>query len=338
MAAKVLIVEDDPTLAFDLQHEVETLGYTVVGMAESADEALMASEKERPNLALMDIKIGGTMDGIQTAHLLNSAYEVPVIFLTSATDEVTISRAAREASYGYLIKPYRRHDLSASIQTALQKAAKDSERNSAHEAMAATIESLGEAVFTVSVDHRVQFMNAAAEQLTGCQLEDVRGVQLQSFVHLTDSRRRPLPELTCAMNAATLEFFGCSLVREGGDRVLLDVAVNPITGDGRQLAGFVVTLREASERMRTRAVEETLDEVSCFQQAPTPMVQFDKDGNILRVNDATVREAGVDAARIVGRDLQTLSMDPDPYISETLFHKLLQAETVLATVKTNQFH
>ena len=68
--AKILIVEDDPLSALDLQNEVERLGYEVVGMAESADEALMASEESRPDLALLDINIVGSMDGIQTARLL----------------------------------------------------------------------------------------------------------------------------------------------------------------------------------------------------------------------------------------------------------------------------
>ncbi len=57
--AKILIVEDDPLSALDLQNEVQRLGYEVVGMAESADEALIASEESRPDLALLDINIAG---------------------------------------------------------------------------------------------------------------------------------------------------------------------------------------------------------------------------------------------------------------------------------------
>ncbi len=48
MKAKILIVEDDPMLALDLRYEVELLGYEVVGLVESADEALVASGENRP--------------------------------------------------------------------------------------------------------------------------------------------------------------------------------------------------------------------------------------------------------------------------------------------------
>ena len=93
MKAKLLIVEDEPVVALDLQQEVEQLGCEVVGLAESAEEALVAAEICRPELALMDVRIAGSMDGIQTARLLRAAYNVPVIFLTSYSDENTISRA-----------------------------------------------------------------------------------------------------------------------------------------------------------------------------------------------------------------------------------------------------
>ena len=67
MNGKVLIVEDEPVVALDLKQEVEEFGCEVLGVAESADEALMAAEENLPDLALMDVRIVGSVDGIQTA-------------------------------------------------------------------------------------------------------------------------------------------------------------------------------------------------------------------------------------------------------------------------------
>src|SRR5271163_656865 len=125
MKAKLLIVEDEPVVALDLQQEVEQLGCEVVGLAESADEALVAAELCRPDLALMDVRIVGSMDGIQTARLLRTAYQVPVIFLTSYSDDATIARAANEMPYGYLTKPFKSRELKASLRVALHKARAD---------------------------------------------------------------------------------------------------------------------------------------------------------------------------------------------------------------------
>jgi len=76
---KLLIVEDEPIVALDLKQEVEQLGCEVVGVAESADEALVACGVSRPDLALMDVRIAGSVDGVQTARLLRAAYRIPVI-------------------------------------------------------------------------------------------------------------------------------------------------------------------------------------------------------------------------------------------------------------------
>ena len=99
MKGKVLIVEDEPIVALDLQQELEQLGCEVVGLAESADEALVAAELIRPDLALMDIRIVGSMDGIQAARLLRSVYHVPVVFLTSYSDETTVGRHLKAMGY-----------------------------------------------------------------------------------------------------------------------------------------------------------------------------------------------------------------------------------------------
>jgi CheY-like chemotaxis protein len=125
MKGKLLIVEDEPIVALDLQQEVERFGYEVVGLAESADEALIAVEETCPDLALMDIRIAGRMNGIQTARRLRDAYQIPAIFLTSYSDDSTVARAAREMPYGYLTKPFQSNELRATVQVALHKAKAD---------------------------------------------------------------------------------------------------------------------------------------------------------------------------------------------------------------------
>jgi DNA-binding response OmpR family regulator len=331
--AKILIVEDDPFLALDLRHEVESLGYEVVGMAESADEALIASEENRADLALMDINIAGSMDGIQTARMLHAAHKIPVLFLTSASDDVTIARAAKVPLYGYLVKPFKRNELKAAMHVALQKSAADAAGESAHRTMSAAVGSLPEGVLTVTLDHQVQFMNLAAEQIVGCDLFAAKGKKLFDVLNLITSRQHRLPELNNAQDAAPAEEFGCSLTRQDRDPLLVDFAVTPLTDQGGQRTGFVVTLRNAAERLRSQAVEEILDEVHSFDLAPMPMIQLDGNGYIVRANAAMLHESGVHASVVIGRSLTGLSMDPDPRIAQVLFHKLLRADTSVAAVR-----
>jgi PAS domain S-box-containing protein len=330
MKGKILVVEDEPIVALDLQQEVELLGLTVVGQAESADEALMAAEENRPDLALMDVRIVGSMDGIQTARLLREAYGIPVIFLTSYSDESTIKRAARELPFGYLTKPFQRRELRAALEVGLHRVKTEAQQRMEQEAIAATVSGMREGVMLVSAARRVRFMNAAAEDLTGWPIEEAKEKPVDEILRLGDPSQGP--PYAIASNAA-VEEFGVALVRNGGGNILVDVSVSPLSGHAGERLGWVVTLRDAAERLRTQAVEEALEEGHSFHTAPIAMLQLDGSGCIVRVNRTLLEETGVPVESLVGRTLTGLSMDPDPRIARDLMQKLLHGNAQAAVAR-----
>jgi PAS domain-containing protein len=111
----------------------------------------------------------------------------------------------------------------------------------------------------------------------------------------------------------------------------VDISLTRLTNYEGQHEGYVVTVRDAAQRVRTQAIDETLDEAHYFDQAPTAMVQLDGNGCITRVNEALLRETGVKVESLLGRSLTGLSMDPDPRIAKDLMHMLLEASTFMAT-------
>lgn len=328
---KVLIVEDEPIVALDLKQEVEQLGCEVVGVAESAEEALVAVELCRPDLALLDVRIAGSMDGIQTARMLRGGYRIPAVFLTSYSDETTIARAAREMPYGYLTKPFQSCELKATLRVALHKAKMDAGEAAAHREIAATVGGMREGVLMVSREGKVQFMNAAAEGLTGWTLSAAAGRGWKEVLRLSDRRVRALPELCEREDGMSLEEFGWTLTQEGGRTVQVDLSFAPIGNGEQKSGGYVVTVRDAAARMRCQAIDETLEERHSFEHAPMAMVQLDALGHIVRVNKALLQESGVAAESLLGRSLTGLSMDPDPRIAKDLMNTLLKGGTFMAT-------
>jgi PAS domain S-box-containing protein len=333
MKGKLLIVEDEPIVALDLKQELEMLGCEVLGVAESADEALVAAGVHRPDLALMDVRIVGSVDGIQTAGLLRAAYRIPVVFLTSYSDETTIARATREMPYGYLTKPFQSGELKATLQVALHKARVDARQNEAHQRLAVTMGGMREGVLMVSSEGRVEFMNAAAEALAGWSLAKAKGRTLNEVLNLSNGNQRSTNLLENREDSISLEEFGWTLNHPNGGSVLVDISLAPLASISGPRKGFVVTVRDAAERMRSQAIEETCDDTHSFDQAPMAMVQLDGNGCIVRVNQALQRESGVAAESLVGRSLTGLSMDPDPRIAKDLMHTLLQGGTFMATPK-----
>ena len=333
MTGKILIVEDEPIVALDLQQELEEFGCEVVALAQSADEALMAVEETQPDLALMDLHIAGSLDGIQTARLLRDAYQVPSIFLTAYSDDATIARAVREMPYGYLTKPFQTRELKATLQVALHKAKVDSGLRRAHGKIASSVDGMHEALFTVSLSGDIQFMNASAERLISCSREHATDCHLREVLDLRDTRNRPISLPVRHGLSGPIEEFGLSLIQPGRAPLLVDLTIAPFADNEGIQAGYVLTLRKADERVRSQALEEAFNASDLFELAPMAMVQLDSSGHIVRVNDALVRESGVAVESLVGRTLSGLSMDPDLRIAGRLMHKLLQGGATVTTAR-----
>jgi PAS domain S-box-containing protein len=121
LKTKILIVEDEAIVAKNIEKHLLNAGYKVVGLATTAEESIEKAETEKPNLVLMDIKLKGKMDGIEAANRIRESLRLPVIFLTSYTDDETFQRAKLTDPFGYLIKPFEIKDLKRTVEMALYK-------------------------------------------------------------------------------------------------------------------------------------------------------------------------------------------------------------------------
>lgn len=117
-AELILIVEDEPVVALDLQQSLQELGHQVVAMASSFELAINALQSSQPSLVLMDIHLEGERDGIDACDYIYQNWRLPVIFLTAYADDKTVQRAALTKPFGYIMKPFETKELSAVIQVA----------------------------------------------------------------------------------------------------------------------------------------------------------------------------------------------------------------------------
>lgn len=119
--ARILVVEDEGIVALRITSDLERLGYAITGTCDSGEKALESVEAVRPDLVLMDIKLSGELDGIETAAIISARHGVPVVFLTAHSEEETIERARMAAPYGYIVKPFDTEGLRVGIKMALHK-------------------------------------------------------------------------------------------------------------------------------------------------------------------------------------------------------------------------
>ncbi len=119
MKSNILIVEDEPIIAKDIQSYILNLNYAVIGIAHTSESALDILHSRQVDLVLLDIHIGGTRDGIDVAKIINEKYAIPFVYLTSFSDEMTLNRAKTTNPYGYIVKPFEEHDLKTTLAVAL---------------------------------------------------------------------------------------------------------------------------------------------------------------------------------------------------------------------------
>ena len=124
---KILIVEDEPIIALNLQETLYELGYETIGITYNRCKTMeILSNNVVPDLILMDIYLQGPTTGIELAKELKKTMPyVPVIFLTANSELATIKEASETFAYGYLVKPYKKNTLFATIELALKKANED---------------------------------------------------------------------------------------------------------------------------------------------------------------------------------------------------------------------
>jgi len=103
---EILIVEDERITAEDIRLSLGGLGYAVTGMASSGEEAIRKAKELHPDLVLMDIVLGGDMDGIEAAKRIRARFNIPVVYLTAYADEKTLERAKVTQPFGYILKPF----------------------------------------------------------------------------------------------------------------------------------------------------------------------------------------------------------------------------------------
>ena len=204
----ILLVEDENIIAMDIQQRLENLGYRVVGHVASGADALVAAAEKKPDLILMDIKIRGQMDGIETASQIRAKWDIPIIYLTAFADENTLKRARMTEAFGYLLKPFEDRELHSAIEIAIYKHRMEKKLRASENKFRSVIEHASDGIALIDNQGSVIEWNPAIELISGLKRPDVINrliweVILQMLPH--EKRTREFDETNTALWRAELE-------------------------------------------------------------------------------------------------------------------------------------
>ncbi len=261
----VLVVEDERIVAIDLQEELIRLGYDAYAVASSGEGAIARAAERCPDIVLMDIRLEGPLDGIETAAILRERFGIPCIFLTAHADEATVGRAKEIEPFGYLLKPVHPAELSRSLEISLFRSGMEKRLRERELWFSTTLRSIADAVIAVDLAGNVNFMNPAAELLTGFKAEDVIGRPSGEVLLLVDRHsdtpsESPLNAALRQEGPVNLELAALSNASRGTVRLISDSAARVV--DRARMLGAVMVFRDVTEQKNAEKQLELSDRLA----------------------------------------------------------------------------
>lgn len=244
--ANILIVEDERVSAEEIAALVRDTGHSVVGISLSGEAALVDAEVLHPDLALVDVKLRGGLDGIMLAERLQNNLDVAAIYVTGHTEDNILRRATQTAAYGYVLKPVDGRTLQASIEMALARRRRDRSLRSHGQWLSNLLKNIGIAVLATDEEGALRFANPLATTLTGYE----EGQALGEALVLRDANGREFfPVKEALARAACVDFpNGSMLLRRDVEPLPVEGSATPLYGSGDRPQGTVVALYDGTER------------------------------------------------------------------------------------------
>lgn len=260
---KILLVEDEALIAMDLRQRLQRLGYTVISSAKTADDALNLAISHVPDLILMDIHLQGSRDGIHAAQEIQQKLDVPIVYLTAHSDNVTLDRAKITGPFGYITKPYDIDSLRAQIEMAIARHEAEQKLRRSEAWLSTTLRNIGEAVIATNSAGRIEFINPVAEELTGWTMVEAIGQPVSDVFPLLDLKTGGTAEhpvqavLTPESSSGVSGEYGLRIMPSGSIAVVHTVISANRSEDGQLLGAIVVFRDMTSQRELERRAQES---------------------------------------------------------------------------------
>ncbi len=329
---KILLVEDEQIVAKFAEKQLSGAGYKVVASVKTGEETIEKVSELNPDIILMDIKLVGSMDGIETADHIRKNYQIPVIFLTSLTDDESFQRAKTAEPFGYLIKPIDLKELNRVIDISLYKNKIYKELiNTRHRFQIAT-EAAKTRVWELWADENKLILDSDIPALFNYSekdLEDISSDRMK-YVHEEDKELVEKTIQECLEGKSERFEIEHRLYQQGGSigwLLLRGVSVPAENSKPKRIIGSAtdITDRKNYEQALKKSEEKFRN---IFESSGIGMALLGPDGRLTKVNTTFCEMLGYKDEEIIGTNFRDVTHPGDLDKSLEMVKELLTNNSV----------
>jgi len=300
---QILIVEDERIVADDIKMSLERLGYVVSSIAFSGKEATKKAEELHPDLVLMDIVLKGEMTGIETAGIIHSRFDIPVVYLSAYADDKTLERAKITEPFGYILKPFEDRDLHSTIEMALYKHKMENRLKESEERHRSVVENAHDVIYIIT-PNGLQYVNPAFEKLAGFKKNELCNPEFNfwSIIHPDDLKLMKEREKAKKKGVKETASFEFRIISKDGGMKTVEANIVNIGKNGE--VKEIGILRDITDRKQ--AEEEIRKLSSAVEQSIDGITIVDLDLKLTYVNNAFARMHGYSPKEMIGMKLKNL--------------------------------
>ncbi|HHE64614.1 MAG TPA: PAS domain S-box protein, partial [Bacteroidetes bacterium] len=338
---KILVVEDEALVSMEIQDRLRGLGYSIAGVAYTGEDAVKLAEETLPDLILMDINLGGEMTGIEAARQIRADIDIPIIFLTAYADEATFQTAHATDPFGYILKPFKEKELYITIEMALYKHKLESElketnlkleleiaeRKKAETQLRVLSEMIKQstvAIMRMDIHFRITYMNEAAKQLFGWNLEELQGKFL-NFLNADPMGNEITRQIYSTVRSGKAYFGENIAYQKGGTTFYCQHKISPLFDNDGKISGYMATGKDITE---SKIAQETLNESeekyrTLVESIEEGIGKIDAEKYFTFVNNTACKIFGYPEEELLGMNLQNLVSEEDyqRILEESSFRK-----------------
>lgn len=244
---RILIVEDESILAMSLKYSLLEMGYNIIAIVSEGKQAIQYVETNPVDLILMDIQLNQDMDGIETAQIIHKqCVHLPIIYLSSYADKVTIDRACITEPFGYILKPFNERELQICIEVALYRSEIRQKNQNLESRFYSTLKCIAEPIIVLDQDLTVNFCNFLAIDYLKTQTHELMNANFETMFQIEAPIGviiKPLDE--SLQNDLVIKLPKNAIIRNLQNHIIPigNSMVSAITNEQREKLGAVIVLK-----------------------------------------------------------------------------------------------